>query len=64
MQHVASLSLKEDYILLFHMLCHIYQKEGRKQTGNKNKGRKKWWIDNGRARGAENGKMKRNKLVK
>jgi hypothetical protein len=32
--------------------------------GSRNQGRNKWWIHNGRARGTENGRMKRNKLVK
>jgi hypothetical protein len=40
------------------------QKGGTKQMGRRNKGRKKWWTDNGRARRTENGRMKRNKLVK
>jgi hypothetical protein len=45
-----------------HMMSYrIYpQKEGRKQMGIRNKGRKKWWIDNRRARGTENGRMKTN----
>jgi len=69
MQHVASLSLKEYYIRLFHVLCLI-EYTIRKRGGNRwlagaMEGRNGgWWMDNGRARGAENGRMKRNKLVK
>jgi len=49
--------------LPYAMSYRIYhQKEGRKQMGSRNKGRKKWWTDNGRARG--NGRMKRNKPLK
>jgi hypothetical protein len=38
-----------------HMSYRIYpRKEGRIEIVSRNKGRKKWWTDSGRARGREN----------
>jgi hypothetical protein len=33
--------------------------KGRKEIGSRNKGRKKWWMDSGRARWMENGRKKK-----
>jgi hypothetical protein len=54
------LSDRKIHLSLPHdMSYRVYsRKEGRKQIGSRNKGRKKWWIDSGRARGRGNGGKK------